>query len=68
MIIFFQIALTLIVIFTFSFGLWCEVFRYLDFLEIRYTKQTKKRTLWLISSVLAYLIGLLYVVYSVLLR
>lgn len=66
MMILFQAAVTLIMIFTCSFALWCEIFRYLDFIEVQYTKKIKKRTLWLIFWVITYLIALLYVLRSVL--
>lgn len=37
-----------VVAFLFSFLVWKTIFNELDYHEIKYTKKTKRRTLWLI--------------------
>lgn len=37
-----------VITFLFSFLAWKTIFNELDYHEIKYTKQTKQRTLWLI--------------------
>lgn len=56
------------IVFGFSLAFWMKLFNELDYYEIKYTKQTKKRTLWLIFGNLLSLIVLFYIVQSAFLR
>lgn len=52
----------LIIAFTFSFTWWHRLFTELDYFKINYTKETKKRILWVIFGNLLSLILLFYLV------
>ena len=67
-----DIALVYLVIFVvtflFSFLAWKTIFNELDYYEIKYTKKTKQRTLWLIYFSLVSATLWLYVLQRLLFR
>lgn len=54
------ILFVLIISFTFSFTFWYRLFAELDYFQIKYTKETKNRMLWVIFGNLLSLILLFY--------
>lgn len=57
-----------VVTFLFSFLTWKTIFNEFDYYEIKYTKKTKKRTLWLIYFSLVSATLWLHVLQQLLLR
>ena len=56
------ILFILVIAFGFSFTFWLKLFNELDYFKINYTKETKKRMLWVIFGNLLSLILLFYLV------